>query len=99
MAFLLKLETEDGAPAEPPTLSTAALTGVQETRSRWVTGHCVLFAFATTTQINRRCWSLRTWPDESLTSGPDVSPVKKSGVGPLGKSLGPYWQTVARRRL
>jgi hypothetical protein len=42
MAFLFKLETTDGAPADPPTLAVAVPNGGAVTRSRWDAGRCVL---------------------------------------------------------
>ena len=38
--FLFRLETEDGKPADPPTLSAAVPNGARATRSTWVTGRC-----------------------------------------------------------
>jgi hypothetical protein len=66
MTFTFKLERLDGTPAEPPSFKTTVLGGSLATRSLWGTGRFRSFAFATTTQTRRRCWSLRTWPKERL---------------------------------
>ena len=72
MVLLFKLETEDGAPAEPPTL--AAAVPQQALGDEIPLGKRTLRVVHVrdTTPINRRCWSLRTWPDESLGPQLDV---------------------------
>jgi hypothetical protein len=72
MAFLFKLETTDGVPAEPPTLSTAV--------PNWRSGDTIplghkmlrVVGIRATTPTNRPCWSLRTWPNERLAPWSDV---------------------------
>jgi len=59
MAFLFKLETTDGVPADPPTLSSAVPNGRPATRSRWATRRWRLSVFATMTPTSRRSWSSR----------------------------------------
>ena len=93
MAFLFKLETTDGAPAEPPTLATAVpnwRSGDEIPLGR--RGRCALVAFAMTTPINGQCWSLRTWLDESRGPQFDVPlcPMAVSGSAcmPLHRSSG-----------
>jgi hypothetical protein len=59
MAFLFKLEHEDGTPAEPSSLSSAV--------PNWSPGHLIHFghrtlrvvAYETTTPTRPRCWSWR----------------------------------------
>lgn len=48
MAFLFKLETEDGAPAEPATITTAVPNWFGGRDPPLGHGHVVLFVFATT---------------------------------------------------
>jgi hypothetical protein len=63
--FLFKLETADGKPAEPSTLSSAVPKwGVRVTRSTSATRNCGLLPCETTMQTRHRCWSLRTQVDE-----------------------------------
>jgi hypothetical protein len=38
MAFMFRLEQEDGAPADPSTLKVPFPTGTQAMRSRWEAG-------------------------------------------------------------
>jgi hypothetical protein len=38
--FLFRLETSEGVPAEPPTLSSAVPNWRSGDRSRWGTGRC-----------------------------------------------------------
>jgi len=65
MAFVFRLEDEDGSPADPPSLDSAA--------PNWRQGDTiplgrpsVSLMFETTTQIKRRCWSLKTCPNGPL---------------------------------
>jgi len=61
--FLFRLETTDGKPADPPTLSAAV--------PNWSVGDSIYFghrrcgswAVATTTPSSRPSWSLRSWPE------------------------------------
>ena len=62
MAFLFRLETRDGAAADPPTLTSAV--------PNWSSGDTIplgagrtlrVVEFATTTSMNRPSWSSRTW--------------------------------------
>lgn len=55
--FLFKLETKDGAPAEP------CPTGALATGSTWESGHFRWSVDATMTPTSRPCWSWRTWLD------------------------------------
>jgi hypothetical protein len=47
MAFLFKLETRDGQPAEPPTLRSAVPNWRPGDTIRWGSGHCAWSAFET----------------------------------------------------
>jgi hypothetical protein len=68
MAFTFKLETADGAPADPPTLLTVARSGAPVTRSRSALARSAWSRFATATPIGTRCWSSRTCQTEAAPS-------------------------------
>jgi hypothetical protein len=59
MAFLFKLETSDGKPADPPTLSTAVRTGGPATRSRSADARSASPTLAQTTTTRNTSWSSR----------------------------------------
>jgi hypothetical protein len=69
MAFLFRLETADGAPAEPPTLTSAV--------PNWRPGDTIplgrrtlrVVGSATTKQTNRQSWWSRTRPKTSRSTG------------------------------
>jgi hypothetical protein len=73
MAFLFKLETADGAPADPPALRSAV--------PNWHPGDTIPVGKRALRVVRVRdddadqirCWSLRTWPDEPLAPSADVS--------------------------
>jgi hypothetical protein len=63
--FLFRLETPDGVPAEPPKLASAV--------PNWRAGDTIPLGRrmlrvvgVTTTRMNPRCWSSRTWPNEPI---------------------------------
>lgn len=67
MAFLFRLETTDGAPAEPPTLTSAV--------PNWSSGDTIPLGAGKTLRVvdvrdndadHLRSWSSRTRPDERL---------------------------------
>ena len=64
--FLFKLETPDGAPAEPSSFSSAV--------PNWAPGETIHFGHRTVRVVgvrdddadSPRCWSWRIWPNDQL---------------------------------
>ena len=54
--FLLKLETEDGRPAEPAELHAPYRTGELGTRSIWASARFESWPCETSTEMHLPCW-------------------------------------------
>jgi hypothetical protein len=68
-----RLETKDGAPAEPSGAEHGCSSLAPRRHDRWDTGRCAWWAREMTKPTNRPCWSLRTTPDWRLAQRSDVS--------------------------
>jgi hypothetical protein len=70
MAYIFRLEHEEGTPTDPPTLRTAVPDWHPSDTIPLGQRLCAWSRFETMTRIKRRCWWLRTLPQRATSGDP-----------------------------